>query len=93
VSIKEIFPNINEAIQRERNYQDAKWGHWTDGGHSPREWLAIMEAELEEAKLAWVKGSGDEGLLRELLQVVAVGVACMEQHGCYERSTDEGGSR
>ena len=73
---------IIAAITRERNYQDAKWG---PPQHTVGEWLLIVQAELDEAKLAWVKGQGDTGALEELLQVVSVGVACMEQHGIIQR--------
>jgi len=81
-------PTANEiaiAILRERNYQDSKWGTIEDHPHTPREWLAIMESELEEAKQAWVSQSGDLGCLHEMLQIIAVGVACLEQHGIVER--------
>ena len=74
---------IQQAISRERDYQDEKWG---DNPHSVGEWLLIVEAELSEAKRAWVKNEGNEDALKELLQAVAVGVACMEQHGIVERS-------
>lgn len=73
---------IWKAILVERAYQDAKWGNKP---HTVGEWLLIMEAELHEAKYAWAKGQGDDDALRELLQVVAVGVAAMEQHGVVER--------
>lgn len=73
---------IYPAIDRERDYQDRKWG---DKPHTVAEWLLIAEAELAEAKLAWVKGIGDGDALLELLQVIAVVVACLEQHGVVER--------
>ena len=44
-----------------------------------------MESELAEAKEAWVHNGGNEEALREILQVVATGVACLEQHGIVER--------
>jgi hypothetical protein len=72
---------ILSAIQRERDYQDRKYPH----EHSVGEYLLIMEKELEEAKQGWMKG-GDSDALREILQVVAVGVAAMEDHGIEERT-------
>lgn len=72
------------AIVQERDYQDAKWG---DRNHTVGNWLLILEGELEEAKQAWRKGIGDADALREILQVVAVGVACLEQHGVVGRDT------
>lgn len=76
---------ISEAIDRERGYQDAKWGTIDEHGHTVGEWLLIMERELSEAKQAWCSRRGDAGALEELLQAVAVGVACMSQHGVIER--------
>lgn len=73
---------IFSAIKNERVYQDRKWG---DNPHTVGEWLLIIRAELNEAETAWVKNGGDNAALEEILQVVAVGVACMEQHGIVER--------
>lgn len=74
------------GIDREREYQERKWGA---NPHTVGEWLLIAEAELAEAKQAWVKGHGPFDALRELLQVIAVGVACLEEHGVYERDRAE----
>jgi NTP pyrophosphatase (non-canonical NTP hydrolase) len=76
---------IIDAIIRERMYQDRKWGTIEQHPHTVGEWLLIMKGELDEAILAWQKGKGDAGALKELLQVVAVGFAAMEQHGAIER--------
>lgn len=78
---------IYAAIDRERAYQTRKWGTIADHPHEVGGYLLIAKKELDEAIEAWVKArDGDAGALRELLQVVAVGVACMEQHGVVERS-------
>jgi hypothetical protein len=69
---------IVQAIVHERAYQQARWD---DAPHTVGEWLLIVEAELLEAKQAWVKGHGNHEALTELVQVLAVGVACLEQHG------------
>lgn len=78
---------VYEAVSRERDYQDRKWG---ERGHTVGNFLLILEGELEEAKQAWRKGVGDTTALQELLQVVAVGVACLEAHGVVERNHDQG---
>ena len=44
-----------------------------------------MQAELDEAKQAWVKNPGDGPALTEILQVISVGVACLEDHPIHER--------
>lgn len=77
--MSEIF----NAVLRERSYQDEKWG-WLEG-RSVQGWLLVMESELNEAKEAWVKTGLDEPALREILQLIAVGVACLEEHGIVER--------
>lgn len=70
------------AILEERYFQDNKHG---TGDHTLGEWIIIMEAELAEAKTALIKGgSGRDSVRSEILQVVAVGVACLEQHGLKE---------
>lgn len=77
--------DVFDAITRERNYQDHKWGTIEQHPHTVGEWLLVIEAELQEAKQGWVKGQGDIDALREILQVASVAVACLEQHGIVER--------
>lgn len=77
--------NVFAAIDRERAWQEQKWGVNQDHPHSVGEWLLIVESELAEAKHAWVKGAGDHDALAELVQVAAVAVAALEQHGAIER--------
>ena len=73
---------IIEAIDRERAYQDRKWG---PPHHDVPAWILVLRAELAEAEHAWVKSGGNREALKEILQVIAVGVACLEQHGIFER--------
>ena len=73
---------VYAAIDRERAYQDAKWG---PNPHTVGEWILILQAELDEAKHAWVKNPGDGPALTEILQVISVGVACLEDHPIHER--------
>lgn len=79
------FAEVFYAIERERNYQDDKWGDLEEHPHTVGEWLLIMESELNEAKQGWVKEGGDMSALREVLQVATVAVACLQQHGVIER--------
>lgn len=74
---------IVEAIKNERAYQRDKYG---DKPHDVGSFILIMQGELDEAAQGWRKGVGDEDALREILQVIAVGVACLEQHGIVARS-------
>lgn len=77
---------IFAAISRERDYQTRKWGPIGEHPHEVGGYLLLMQQELQEAITAWCKSHGDEAALEELLQVVAVGVACLEQHGVVERA-------
>lgn len=71
------------AILKERAFQDEKFG--PDSRHTIGEWIIIMEAELNEAKLALIKGGkGRNSVLMECVQVCAVGLAMLEQHGVTE---------
>jgi len=82
-----IGPRIEAvcAVIDERNYQDEKHGPIGTHGHTIGEWILIMEAELAEAKQALIKGGkGRDSVLHELVQVTAVGLACLEQHGVKE---------
>lgn len=57
--------------------------------HNIGTWLLVMQAELGEATAGLLKGEHPEiEALEEILQVVAVGVACLEQHGIVERDWD-----
>lgn len=69
---------VLKAIDSERVYQDAKW---PGRRHTVGEWILIMEKCLNDARQAWVINSGDNVALHEIRQVVAVGVAAMEQCG------------
>jgi hypothetical protein len=67
-SIQRVF----EAIEREREYQDNKWGPADGvGARSISDFLLILRAELKEAEEAWVSSQGDmerphlQTLLRE----------------------------
>lgn len=77
---------VFDAVGVERDYGDRKHGTiGAGGGHTLGEWVILAEAELAEAKLALIKGGkGRNSLRSELLQVAAVCVAALEQHGLEE---------
>lgn len=96
---------IFEAIVKEREFQDKKYGvvltvapaptrtleliEQGPGGHELGAWLIIAESELAEAKKALVHGGSKEAKGRdtiraELVQLAAVCVAALEQHGLTE---------
>lgn len=71
--------DIFEAVVKERDFQDSKYGV---SGHSIGAWLLIMEAELNEAKEAAIKPkTGRDNVISEIIQCMAVCMACLEQHG------------
>lgn len=84
MAMVEVF----ECIDIERQHQDRKHGPVNTHGHTLGEWILIMEAELNEAKEALIKGGrGRNEVRHEILQVVATGVACLEQHGVDHAGT------
>lgn len=74
------------AIRKERLYGDNKHGPITgDGGHNLAGWLLLAEAELLEAKHALIKGSsGRDSVRAEIVQIAAICVAALEQHGLID---------
>lgn len=76
--LKPLPGHVCLAIESERAHQEEKWpGHQ----HTVAEWLLIMEKLMTDARRAWVTGHGDNQALHEVRQIVATGVACMEQCG------------
>jgi hypothetical protein len=74
------------AIIAERRFQDDKYGTVDKVGHSIGEWILLIEDELAEAKRALIKGgTGRDSVLMEIVQIAALGMACIEQHGTKER--------
>lgn len=57
------------AVIDERTYQDQKWGTVDENPHTVGEWLLIAEAELAEAKAAWLKTGDMQPVLAEVRQV------------------------
>jgi NTP pyrophosphatase (non-canonical NTP hydrolase) len=79
---------IFQAIRRERQYQDRKYGMIHERNLLLDNYLGICRGELTEAWDALADGKRDEALL-ELLQVAAVAVAALEAHGLVVRSENK----
>ena len=77
---------VYESIDSERYYQDRKWGTVEQYPHEVGGWLTLMRKLLTGAEAAWAGSNGDYKALLELRKVLAVGVACAEQHGLPGRS-------
>lgn len=78
--------SVYKAIDTERVYQDKKWGDTSQHPHEVGAYLVLMEVHLQQAKVAWAGSAGDAGALEQLRKVLAIGVACSEQHGIPNRS-------
>lgn len=78
--------DVYASIDSERSYQDRKWGTIEQRPHEVGAWLMLMRTLLADAEVAWATSDGDYKALLELRKVLAVGVACAEQHGLPGRS-------
>jgi hypothetical protein len=80
---------IYELIDREREYQDAKWGpSETKGKHSVEEFLYYVEDYLAEVKHVLSRDSAGiayKTARKQLPKIAAMLVACMEQNGAEGR--------
>lgn len=77
---------VFEAIASERDYQDRKWGTPAEHPHEVGGWLTLMAVHLRRAQNAWAGANSDTEALEALRKVLAVGVACGEQHGLRGRA-------
>lgn len=76
------FAAVVDAVEIERRFQDGKWGPIETNPHTLAGWLLLMRKELDEAEMALIKGgTGRDAVMQEILQVVALGAAAIEQHG------------
>ena len=80
---------VFKAIASERAYQDRKWGPIEQHPHEVGGWLTLMDVHLRKAQEAWAGSSTDHTALIALRKVLAVGVACAEQHGLPGRDTTQ----
>lgn len=77
--------DVLAAVIGERSYQDRKWGTPREHPHEVGGWLTLMRVHLAKAEAAWAGSKGDEKALDAMRKTVAIGVACMEQHGVPSR--------
>lgn len=77
---------VYQNIDRERDYQDKKWGDQNDRRHTPGDFIVFMQDYLTEAAHKASREHGWEPALDVLRKVVALGVACLEVRGCPPRS-------
>ena len=77
---------VYHAIDTERDFQERKWGTIRAHGHEVGAYLTIMRNLLVDADRAWAANNNDYDAMEEIRKMVAVGVACCEQHGVQTRS-------
>jgi len=83
----EIDKDVVVAVRDERRYQNRRWGTIEKHPHEVGGYLTIMRSLMTEADAGWSSSGGDYAALDAIRKVVAVGIACMEQHGAVTRST------
>jgi hypothetical protein len=83
LSIRESVYNL---VTEERQYQNRKFG--TSNPHEVCEWLALMQAHLNRAQEACVGTEDNRGALDELRKIIAIGMACAEEHGMPSRTIE-----
>jgi hypothetical protein len=76
---------VFEAINGERYYQETKWGTLEQHPQSVGAYLTLMRVHLTRAENAWAGANNDMEALDCLRKVLAIGVACGEQHGMPRR--------
>jgi len=78
---------ILDAIVNERQYQARRWGtrhglnRFEETQRSVPDFLVYMKTYLDDAFRSATTEVGDDKALEALRKVVALGVACFEQHG------------
>ena len=81
-----IDKEVLNAVHDERVFQNRQWGTINQHPHEVGGYITLMRKLLTDAEQAWSTERGDVGALDEIRKVVAVGIACMEQHGPIPRS-------
>ena len=81
---------VYQHIDIEREYQDLRWSPrrdengTPDNDKQPAEWINYMEYHLAKAKEA-IYMLDEEDALGHIRKLTALGVRCIEIHGCPER--------
>jgi hypothetical protein len=83
--LPEARAKVFDAIGTERHYQELKWGPLEQHPQSVGAYLTLMRVHLADAEAAWARSSGDVMALDRIRRVLAIGVACGEQHGMPRR--------
>lgn len=89
MTVQATRKQVYEAIDTERDYQDAGRGnakrHEGQPEMTPGEHLLCMEKCLTDARESWYKPDGGAACLDHVRKVAALAVACMERYGAPRR--------
>lgn len=78
--IEPKFQDVIDELKRERDYQDNKRGTVDENPHEVGQWLKIIRKKLDAAEEAYA-ACFTHSARAEIVQVAAVAVACLEEHG------------
>ena len=82
-------PDVFQALREERNYQLRRWGVRQPDGtmheqtHSISEFVVFMRDYYDKATSSLTHSFSRLGSLTNLRKLVALGIACIEQHDRY----------
>lgn len=94
---KESFNEVMDKLKAERDYQDACVAKYfahhgkrdaTDLSRPVPAEILMMDHYIHEAQSVWTHEPGDDSALDKIRKVVAMGIRCLEYHGCPERGLD-----
>lgn len=90
---------VYSAIERERRYQQLRWGKpaedglgnivMSDDDKCLEAYILYMEQFLLRARARITQSTNARESLDEIRKVIALGVCAMEQHGCPSRQDNE----
>jgi hypothetical protein len=79
-------PQVYDAIDTERAYQDALPPTRTDGvPRSVGDYVTMMQHYQAKLVAAWTENAGDEQALHVMRKIAGIAVHCMEDHGAPHR--------
>ncbi|HEY0032809.1 MAG TPA: hypothetical protein VGB81_06050 [Devosia sp.] len=76
------------AVLAERRHQDRSWGPG-QGAIQVGSYINTIRKLLNDAERAYGENRTDAPALGKLIEVVAAGLACLEQHGVPQRAKHE----
>lgn len=78
-----VAPDWVADVITERESQDQHWGMVTSNPHTPVEWMSILMKQVgqaaESSNTAHWYGPNDQNIRRQLIQIMAVSVAILDQ--------------